>query len=396
VEPVAARRRVLLLHDGELGDIRGILARLGADCVERWGPAADEDLRTAFDLVVGTPRQLLRLEAALLTGPAVCIGVLERDSGTLRALLRRSGVRFVVRRPVHPAALRLLLLHQLHRGPEQRRTGRVSVGAPVRIRSGLRGSPAILADLSARGCHLLARHPAPRGTELGVTLPARVADGRALHLRGEVVRSRPAPEAGRGLRSIAVALAPLAPEASARLEKLLALYAEGPAVLPGGPEPPRDATLAPSPARGERRAGPRRALVRARRPAEPARPVLVGRDLSRGGMRVDPDPILFPGGDLLLALYGGEDGEALVLPARVVRDQGSAGVLLRFGRLTETEQRRIDAIVSPPGVEAVEVALEETPAAVVCEVVACGLRLGPEASVPAGGVQGRGRAVDGS
>ena len=44
----------------------------------------------------------------------------------------------MVRRPFHPAALRALVVHSLYRGPEKRRSPRVNVGAPVRVKLGWR------------------------------------------------------------------------------------------------------------------------------------------------------------------------------------------------------------------------------------------------------------------
>ena len=68
------------------------------------------------------------------------------DSKTLRRRLRDAGTDLIVRRPVHPAALRLLILHSLYRGPEKRRTNRVSVGATIQY-------PCKIATLSANSGH---------------------------------------------------------------------------------------------------------------------------------------------------------------------------------------------------------------------------------------------------
>ena len=40
-------------------------------------------------------------------------------------MMRRQGVNFIVARPVHAAAMRLLVLHCIYRGPERRKQGRV-------------------------------------------------------------------------------------------------------------------------------------------------------------------------------------------------------------------------------------------------------------------------------
>ena len=63
----------------------------------------------------------------------------------------------LVRQPVHPAAFRLLILHALYRGPEKRRTTRVSIGAPMSaFASDCAADTAVLAELSTRGCRMMA------------------------------------------------------------------------------------------------------------------------------------------------------------------------------------------------------------------------------------------------
>ena len=105
--------------------------------------------------MIASARRALELPTDLLRASAFRIAILDGESRIVRALLRRASFELVVRRPVHPAALRLLLLHTLYLGPEKRRTPRVSVGAPVHFRAGLRRHRAILAEISERGCRLL-------------------------------------------------------------------------------------------------------------------------------------------------------------------------------------------------------------------------------------------------
>jgi hypothetical protein len=58
--------------------------------------------------------------------------------------------------------------------------------------------------------------------------------------------------------------------------------------------------------------------------------VLLGRDISTGGMRVDPHPGLSVGDRLELALHAGARSEPLVVEAVVQRDDGDRGLVLRF------------------------------------------------------------------
>ena len=180
----ASDRTLLMLHDGELADVKTLAESIGVQVIEGVATGAVAE----WDVLVTSARYA---KSEHLTGArpnAVRIAVLDRNSRTLRTLLRRSGVDLVVRRPVHPAALRLLLVHALYRGPE-RRTRRVAVGAPVRFRLGLLKRDGTLADLSMRGCLLLSRHHVRVGQGVVVWVPDPATDGRSFALRGSVVRT---------------------------------------------------------------------------------------------------------------------------------------------------------------------------------------------------------------
>jgi hypothetical protein len=128
----------LLIHDGELEDVRNLLEELGVSFVERDGAPTSEDGRTSWDLVIATPKRMLDFEVPESVPSPIRIAVLPDGARTLRNMLQRETVEFVVRRPVHPAALRLLILHALYRGPEKREVARVTIGAPIRFRIGWR------------------------------------------------------------------------------------------------------------------------------------------------------------------------------------------------------------------------------------------------------------------
>src|SRR6185436_14237297 len=103
---------------------------------ERLGAEQDEDRRTRWDLVIASARRILELQLPSAVCPPTQIAILSHDARTVRSSLRRTGTTLMVRRPVHPAALRALVVHALYRGPEKRRAARVNVGAPVRLKVG--------------------------------------------------------------------------------------------------------------------------------------------------------------------------------------------------------------------------------------------------------------------
>ena len=78
---------------------------------------------------------------------------------------------------------------------------------------------------------------------------------------------------------------------------------------------------------------------------EEAARVLVGHDLSAGGMRVAPNPALFVGQQLRVALYGSPGETPLVVDARVIRDDGERGLVLHFGTVPESAARYLEKLL---------------------------------------------------
>jgi hypothetical protein len=106
---------------------------------------------------------------------------------------------------------------------------------------------------------------------------------------------------------------------------------------------------APSERRKSRRAAFARE-VRAR--TDEARLVWMGRDISAGGMRIEPNPDLVPGQSFELAIYGEAGEPPIAARAEVVRNDGPDGVALRFERLSPAARRRLEALVAHlPSVE---------------------------------------------
>jgi len=392
---------VLLLHDGELTDLAAVIEPLGG--IDRCGNPTELDRSRAWDVIIASARRMLELHEHLPDTSAVRIAVLDGDSKTLRKMLSRVDADLLVRQPVHPAALRLLILHALYRGPEKRRAARVSMGAPIRFRSGLRRRPAILAELSTRGCRIIVDpgcHRAAPDKSVTVVLPPEVTkDKRSLSLRGHVMRISSA-EAGSEV--IAVLFELLRESARKRLDSIVSAHSHGPAVLdkPAAlalhalpivpddaesvpctaedaeplpitaedseplPSTPEDAGALPTtpedgdrqaldrdaPANGaasERRVQERHALSRriVALGDEAAR-VLIGRDLSVGGMRIDSTPGLAIGDRLKVAVHVRPDGQPLVVSAEIARDDGSEGMALRFVDLGPEASAYLEKMVS--------------------------------------------------
>jgi hypothetical protein len=103
----------------------------------------------------------------------------------------------------------------------------------------------------------------------------------------------------------------------------------------------------------ERRSGQRVTYER-RIPAfgERAMRVLVARDLSMGGMRVQHESGLQIGDRLHLAIYGAADEEPFLVWASVDRDDGELGLMLAFDPVPPAVARQLDqVVVNLPAVE---------------------------------------------
>jgi hypothetical protein len=348
----------LLVHDGELADVRALLDEIGVPFVERLRALDPEDTEEDWGLVIASPQNMLRLYS--VSAPTR-IAVMSQDSRTLRNSLRRAGIQLLVRRPVHPATMRALVVHALYRGPEKRRMQRVNIGAPVSFRVGWRQRPAVLVDLSLVGCRLLTDRRLQRQAPLALHLPAEITGDKGFSVKGSVLKSEPA-----GVRqfSTSARFAELKTRTAERLQRTVAAHADGPAVFDGAPPladpaelaaprpcntprpmdaPPPSAPLQPAPLAKERRAAPRHQLERrVISLSEEATRVLMGRDITVGGMRVDPNPTLQLGADLLLAVHAAGQETPLVVRAKVHRDDRERGMVLRFHELSPEATRYLN------------------------------------------------------
>ena len=354
------RADALLIDEGELDDVYALLETLGADPVRH--QTVDTHGFTGWEepprVVVASARRALQLSVGpnVATQGIVTIAIVDTASQTVCGMLRRQGFRYVVRRPVHREALRLLLLRALFRGRERREAPRLPFGCEIGVRWGLRRKPATLLELSRTGCRLLTRDWHEPGDAIGLRIPAAVTGNRPLALSGRVVRS----ERRRGVEpeqrvALALRFDRLGDAARARIEALIAAHAWGPPAL--GREGAR--LHPPSGAPSGRRAGgqarrERRWAPRARHREEVlaldfdlqrVRHALLGVDLSRTGIRVEPHPELAVGDRVKLAIYDAACVAALILPAEVTRDDGAQGMWLRFEPLDAEAARELERIL---------------------------------------------------
>lgn len=245
----AAPFRILLAHDGELAFVADLLREFGAPFEERQGATSPEDRQSIWNVVVANTTRMRELPANSCPNGSR-IAIMSEDSRTLRTMLKRLGVDLMVRRPVHPAAFRLLLLHSLYRGPERRKNNRASVGGAIRIRVGMRSHPAILLDLSHTGCRIIPEVAIAPGKRLKIQIPPELAGGQKLVLKGGAVRTETITTRDGARKAVGIAFDTPKRAALQRLNDLVARHSKGPAMMPaaereGVPVPPEQTVVAP-------------------------------------------------------------------------------------------------------------------------------------------------------
>jgi hypothetical protein len=351
---VAERPTVLLIDEGELALIRGMLDDLGVQYTWLRKSRISGPIPQPQCLLVTTAtfamELRLRRERSVEEG-ATWLALASPGSRTQRGVLRQAGFDLLVPFNVHPAALLLLLRRAVFDGADTQRGLRVAVGQPITISSRLRHHKAILVDLSASGCRLLADRCLMPDSRIGLRIPA--PDGQTLVLKGRVVRAGPGLREGGAAHQHAIGVR-FEPYGIAQRERLKAVLRErlsGPAELsdptgvriaaplarpaPAPATPSASAPVAvPGAAAAARELGSAPLRVAFQREVtliSGARTrALLGRDLSESGMRVEPCPGLTDGQRVQLALHGDQREEPFLIAARVQRDEGRRGLVLRF------------------------------------------------------------------
>lgn len=389
---MADRFRVLLVDDGELDDVRDCLLAMGAEFAHLRGGAVPAKLEPPRDVFITSTRHAKLARAwpkQDASGRPVRIAVVSEDSGTLRATLRQLGFTFLVRRPVHPIALRLLLLHALYHGQERRTNPRVPLGYRVSLKIGMRRRDALLIDLGEESCRVLTQEAIPESSKVSVQVPSELCGDGAFTLPGRVVRCQPDRSSpADGNYAVAIQFSQLGDSALSLLDEARAAHrlgaasardrldaqAAAPAATADETSPPvvRRVPLRKREAPPERRHGARANAVPAktrggieRRRQRRGRyanrvvaaaadgsvhRVLIGRDLSAGGMRVDQQKDLAVGSKLRIALYDSTRETPIVVVATVTRDYGKNGLALTFENLAPGAAEHLEQLVAslPP------------------------------------------------
>jgi hypothetical protein len=272
---------------------------------------------------------------------------------------------------VNAYALRLILLRAIYSGEERRQEDRVPIGAAVSYRSGLFKRPGTIAELSLRGGRLLTDAPPRTGARISIQVPVPDTT-RTLSLGARVVRVSHEPVAG-DQHTVAFTLD--AKDRTPDLQRLLQHYRSGPAqVVAGDGQAAREhETTVPlaAPSSDAERRKHERVVFKSEviGLSEEAATVLVGRDLSIGGMRVEGNPQLELGMRLRLAVFGAPREEPILVRAEVTRaDDGTHA--LRFVDVGAEAASRLEKLVAHlPSVEPLDQEEADGLGAVVTRIV---------------------------
>lgn len=413
-------RAVLIARGNELSEFTALLKELDVPIDVRRGgmPTLDDVSGAAIAVVLG--RRLVEGGTPNLARWPRTIAVVDGSSKTLVAHLARMGVALVIRRPIHPRTLRLLLLHEIYRGPERRTRKRTLIGHVVRAGSGLFKQRATLLELSPTGARIEMLNPPKVGGNLNIVIGKDLTLGKPLKLQTRVKRCiRSSANKAGGEHEIGVALVDPVGNAKA-IRAILDRFVSGPASWNGKlaatetPRPTSDSDQhtaesppieAFDPSESARRLPPSISAA-ARAPAAPTTPaetprrieavstdpdfesnftsetnsadissdasdsfdrrsdprvpydkrvvalgdeaarVLVGRDLSQGGMRIARNESVEIGDVLRIALHSGTEAKPLIVLANVLRDDGEDGTVLTFQNLSNKQRDQLDQVLA--------------------------------------------------
>jgi len=368
--------QVVIRDDGELTNLRRLLDEIGVsyDSGARNGESTP--------LLVTTPRYALGRKESGTSLPdcGTHIVMAKSFTQTVRAQLQRYNCDYVVEESFHHTALQLLILHSLYQGPERRKLDRIAAAEPVKLKVGWRNRDATLVQLSPRGCGIACSWNCDVDSALTLNLPKTMTGGAAMAIPARVV-GRDSTNGGE--RQLSLAFTSLTRGEVKMLLKVMDKLAGGNSRMTPIPESKPGAAAAPKPKNtirpssfkvADRRSDPRaeygeQVLAAGKGNAR----ALIGRDLSVGGMLVEPNDDLVVGEQVKLILFGHSDKEPIVVRASVLRDAGSDGIALRFADLGEATAARLEELVQSlpvlSGENSLGVAIEGGQPVVVSELV---------------------------
>ncbi|MFP8876392.1 MAG: PilZ domain-containing protein [Myxococcota bacterium] len=360
-DPAPPKPEAVLLDAGDLGPVERVLREAGARFEHiRVAPSETPHWPHPRRLLVMSAHLALRLPLPSLPPEdrVVTIALAKDGAETLTTQLARLGFRYLVGPGVHVEALRLLVEQALYRGRDQRRSPRLPLGAEVSWRFSLRRRHGTLVEISGEGARLHAAVPLEAAQLVEFDIPGRFNRGQRLCLQARILRVERAPtRESRRPYAVALQWVPRNDHEEAGLAALLRTCRRGPLARSRSTVGESQPSSTPG-QDAERRGLPRTAFDREVITVDSMSRVehaLLGRDLSRSGMRVRPHPDLQVGQRVRVALYNSADADVLLLDAAVARDYGPRGLALHFVDVSASDEVRLQGFVARlPAVQALQ------------------------------------------
>ncbi len=333
--------RVALLDDGELDDVRAALRALGvAHCAARRATIGE-----AIPILLSTPSRAFSLADGRSEAPPHHLhAVIGTGAETTLAPCDLALVR-----PIENSVLRLLTRrHDFAASRERRLSTRVALGGSVWVSVGGDRREVTISRISIGGCGLISPALLRTGARVEIELPPELSAPRRLVLSGEVLGSRELATGDGHTFDVSIAFRSLDLVDRVTLRALMARHAidfrpatEGSSAR--GERGLRERAQAPT--RDRRRTLRRRFQQRVIGVQGGVAYVLLARDLSRDGLRIDRNERLALGDSLKIAVLGAFDTAPLLAPAVVERDDDADGWFLRFAALDAEVEDRLDALI---------------------------------------------------
>jgi hypothetical protein len=329
---MGSQPQALIVDDGELRDVRDALQSLGIGFAEAAGAEPDPQLEVML-LVTSTARAQ-RMANGNARRPRHHLHLVVSDAH--EQAVESVPCDFLMRRPVSKDVLRLLVERARYVGPERRRMTRVALGTPILLRHDGVEQQAILAQISVGGCGLVTSFPLAADASVRLELPRDLTGPRHLSLTGRVISSRDATTADGATFDVSIAFDSLKLSDRVTLRALMA----------GQPIDFRPHVASSAGSVAPRRGSRRRPVAGRKGVAR----VVIGRDVSALGMRIELDPHVEPGAPLELAVYGGTgSSQAVRVRGRAERDPMVEAWQVRFEGVDAATARKLEALCAAEG-----------------------------------------------
>jgi hypothetical protein len=354
-EAMTNQSSVLVLDDGELGNVYRMLLKLGTDVVRLQGPEIGRSVPAPRDLLISAGRRTLREMPELIPSEhapnsPIWVCVHNQDFLPMRERLCEMGVHYLLQNALDEQSRQRFLIQLLRKGAEQRGSLRLHLGGDIRYRTDTATAPGRLVELSLEGCRILTQEPFDPGTLLTALLPPALGGGDELELTGAVLRAADHElRGGHDNYATVIQFDELDGAKREQLEGIIRGERIGTKITPLASLPEQvDCGEEDQETGTNRRAevrhgydGPARVLGCGPADADP----VLGCDLSLSGVRLSGCQGLANGTAVTIALFGAAREEPTVLEATVVRTSQDGEVALAFDRVSAKDQQALEKLL---------------------------------------------------